>query len=822
MWQFFTERGKKVIQLAHREALKMGHNVIEPEHILLGLIYEGGGVGYQAMVSLGLDMNTVRTQIEEAMGHSQPTLKMVDLPLSPRVKKGLEISMREARNMGVNYVGTEHILLGILGDTSSMVSQYFLAMGIDVPAVQKQIMTVLSDGGAGTKGSAEPLADRLKKKGKAKTPTLDQLGVDLTQKGRDRELDPVIGRSKEIRRLMQVLCRRTKCNPVLIGDPGVGKTAVVEGLAQQIADGNVPEPLRDKRVIQLNIGTLVAGTKYRGEFEERLRRIVKELTDSKEVILFVDEVHTIVGAGSAEGTVDASNILKPSLSRGYFQLIGATTQEEYRKYIERDAALERRFQPVRVEEPSITDSVRILEGLKDRYEVHHQAVIEDAALQAAAELSARYVKDHFLPDKGIDLIDEAGARARLRALDPPQSVKDLENRLETTRREKDGAVTAQNFELAARLRDEEHIIADSLERARVAWRNGDNERQTVVTAEDIAEVVAELTGIPVTQLTEEESARLLRMEKEIALRLVGQDEAIGVVSRAIRRARSGLRDPKRPIGSFLFMGPTGVGKTELARSLARFLFGSEDAMIRIDMSEFMEKHEASKLLGAPPGYIGHENGGKLTEMVRRRPYSVILFDEIEKAHPEIFNVLLQILEDGVLTDGRGRRIDFRNTVVIMTSNIGAKEAAKGSTLGFGLGGESVDWDRMKKTILDEANKLFRPEFLNRIDDQVVFRPLSREDLLRIVEIMLSDMRVRLSERGIEIGVETEAKEMILDKAFLPKFGARPLRRAIQSMVEDKLADSVLAGHITNGAVVKVGVFGGEIAIEHEPIETNTP
>ena len=823
MWQFFTERGKKVIQLAHREALKMGHNVIEPEHILLGLIYEGGGLAYQALVSLGLNLDEVRTQIEDTMGHSQPTLKAIDLPLSPRVKKALELAMREARNMGVNYVGTEHILLGILADTTSMVSQFFLSMGVDVPLVQKQIFSVMSeDSAVSAPQGADNMTDKLKKKGRTKTPTLDQLGVDLTQKGRDGELDPVIGRTKEIKRLMQVLCRRTKCNPVLVGDPGVGKTAVVEGLAQQIADGNVPDPLRDKRVVQLNIGTLVAGTKYRGEFEERLRKIVKELTDSKEVILFVDEVHTLVGAGSAEGTVDAANILKPSLSRGAFQLIGATTQEEYRKYVERDAALERRFQPVKIEEPGIEDSIRILEGLRDRYELHHQAEIEDAALQAAAHLSARYVKDRFLPDKGIDLIDEAGARARLRALDPPDSVRDLERRLDTTRKEKEGAVTSQNFELAAKLRDEEHHLADELEQARNAWRDNTSTRRTIVTAEDIASVVSELTGVPVVQLTEEESERLLRMEEEISARLVGQDEAINCVSRAIRRARSGLRDPRRPIGSFLFMGPTGVGKTELARCLARFLFGSEDAMIRLDMSEFMEKHEISKLLGAPPGYVGHDSGGKLTELVRRRPYSVVLFDEIEKAHQEVYNVLLQILEDGHLTDGQGRKVDFRNTVVIMTSNVGAKEATLGNPLGFGAqSSENMDWERIKKVILEEATRLFRPEFLNRIDDALVFKPLSRENLLRIVEIMLSDVQTRLSEKGIDIGVEGEAKTMILDKGFQPKYGARPLRRAIQSMIEDKLADSVLAGKIAKGMTVTVKVADNEIAFDTEKVSEQT-
>ena len=815
MWQFFTERGKKVIQLAHREALKMGHSVIEPEHILLGIIYEGGGMGYQAMVSLNLDLDEVRMQLEEAMGCSQPTLRAVDLPLSPRVKKALELAMREARNMGINYVGTEHILLGILSDTSSMVSQYFLARGIDASTVQKQILTTMSEGAApSSPQGVENFTDRLKKKGRTKTPTLDQLGVDLTQKGRDGELDPVIGRAKEIKRLMQVLCRRTKCNPVLIGDPGVGKTAVVEGLAQQIADGSVPEPLRDKRVIQLNTGNLVAGTKYRGEFEERLRKIVKELTDSKDVILFVDEVHTIVGAGSAEGTVDAANILKPSLSRGAFQLIGATTQEEYRKYVEKDAALERRFQPIAVEEPSIVDSLQILEGLKDRYEAHHQAEIEHDALLAAVQLSARYVKDRFLPDKGIDLIDEAGARARLSALDPPDSIRELERRLDFTRREKEGAVNSQNFELAATLRDEEHALADELEKERGVWRDNVATKRSVVTAEDIATVVSELTGVPVVQLTEEESTRLLRMEEEISARLIGQDEAIGCVSRAIRRARSGLRDPRRPIGSFLFMGPTGVGKTELVRCLARFMFGSEDAMIRIDMSEYMEKHEVSKLLGAPPGYIGHDSGGKLTELVRRRPYSVILFDEIEKAHQEIYNVLLQILEDGRLTDGQGRKVDFRNTVIIMTTNIGAKEAIRGSQLGFGVdAAEDLNWKRMKKVIEDEANRTFRPEFLNRIDDMVVFKPLSREHLLQIVEIMLADVRARLKEQSIGIGIEDEAKAMILDKGFQPKYGARPLRRAIQSMIEDKLADSVLSGKISKGVNITIKVTDNEIAFD---------
>ena len=816
MWQFFTERGKKVIQLAHHEALRMGHPMVEPEHILLGLIHEGGGTACQAMIALGLDLERIKSQIEEAMGQSQPNMKSIDLPLSPRMKKALELSMLEARNMGVNYVDTEHMLLGILGDDNSLVSQYFFTMGVDIAAARRQITAILQDG----EGSPDPkgqnvelLSDRLRKKGRSRTPTLDQLGIDLTQKGRDGELDPVIGREREIRRIMQVLCRRTKSNPVLIGDPGVGKTAVVEGLAQKIADGAVPEPLKDKRVVQLNTGNLVAGTKYRGEFEERLRRVVKELSDSGDVILFVDEVHTIVGAGNAEGAVDAANILKPSLSRGAFQLIGATTQDEYRKYVERDAALERRFQPVRVEEPSIPDTVLILKGLRDRYEAHHQVSISDEALAAAAQLSARYVQDRFLPDKGIDLIDEAGARSRLRTLDPPESIRELERRLEESRKQKEGAVLAQNFEAAARLRDEEHALADQLEAAQAEWRENRTHQRAAVTSEDIADVVSELTGIPVRQLTEAESERLLRMEEEISSRLIGQDEAVGAVSRAIRRARTGLRDPRRPIGSFLFMGPTGVGKTELARCLARFLFGSEEAMIRMDMSEFMEKHEVSKLLGAPPGYVGHESGGKLTEAVRRRPYSVVLFDEIEKAHPEVYNVLLQILEDGHLTDGQGRKVDFRNTVIIMTSNIGAREAQQGGALGFGSvsDAEARDWDRLKTVIMDEAQRAFRPEFLNRIDEMAVFRPLSRESLMRIVETMLAEVGERLEKRGIRIGVSESAKTKILEKGFKPKYGARPLRRAIQSLIEDRLADSLLSGQFPAGTQVSVDVEGDELA-----------
>ncbi|MBR2207559.1 MAG: ATP-dependent Clp protease ATP-binding subunit, partial [Synergistaceae bacterium] len=646
MWQFYTDRGKRVIELAQQEALELGHTMVDPEHLLLGVLQEGGGVACQALTELGVDTENFAAHIRDLIGRGQDVIsKPVDLPLSSRMQRALDVAMFEARKMGVNYVDTEHILLGILADDSGLIVQQFKSMGVTPMSVLKQINEILS-GTAGRKiANNSNKNSGAKQKTKVKTPTLDHLGIDLTAKAKNNELDPVIGREKEIKRVMQVLCRRTKCNPVLIGDPGVGKTAVVEGLARQIASGIVPDPLIDKRIVQLNMGTLVAGTKYRGEFEERLRRIVKELTDSNgDVILFVDEVHTIIGAGSAEGSTDAANILKPELSRGVFQLIGATTQDEYRKYVERDAALERRFQPVQVDEPDIDNAISILKGLKDRYENHHNVIFTEDAIEAAANLSSRYIQDRFLPDKGIDLIDEAGARTRLLTYELPDYISEIKNKLETIQKQKEEAVLSEQYELATELRDEERKISDELDGEVKSWQQKRKVTRQTITSEDIATVVAEQTGIPVKQLTEAETTRLLKMEEEISKRLIGQDEAVSSVSRAIRRARTGLRDPRRPIGSFLFMGPTGVGKTELARCLARFLFGRDDAMIRIDMSEFMERHEVSKLVGAPPGYVGHENGGKLTEQVRRKPYSVILFDEIEKAHPEIFNILLQVLD----------------------------------------------------------------------------------------------------------------------------------------------------------------------------------
>lgn len=781
-----------MVQLAHREALRLGHDVIGTEHILLGILSEGEGAAVQALESLGLNLDEVRSRIESATGKSHPILKPVDLPLSPRAKRVLDLSIREARNMGVNYVGTEHILLGILTEGEGVAASILLSLGVDHTLVVNE-MAKFFPGGEGTAERAADAQDVRSKKGRTKTPTLDQLAIDLSEKSRKGELDPVIGRAKEIKRIIQILSRRTKNNPVLIGEPGVGKTAIVEGLAQKIAEGDIPEILKDKKVMQLNIGNLVAGTKYRGEFEERMRKLVKELTDTRDVILFIDEIHTIVGAGGAEGAVDAANILKPSLSRGEFQVVGATTLDEYRKHIEKDAALERRFQPVHVLEPTVDDSILILEGLRDRYETHHRAKITDDALNAAARLSARYIADRHLPDKGIDLIDEAAARARIRAMEVPDILKELEETLDSVRKEKEGAVGEQEFEKAAELRDEERCLSEKLEEERSQWHARKDTYEPEVTGEDIADIVSEWTGIPVFQLTGEESERLIRMEEEIEKRLIGQSEAVSSIARAIRRARSGLKDPKRPIGSFLLLGPTGVGKTELARCLARFLFGSDESMIRLDMSEFMEKHEVSKLIGAPPGYVGYEEGGKLTEAVRRRPYSVILFDEIEKAHPDIFNILLQILEDGRLTDGQGRTVDFRNTIILMTSNVGARDSARGGFLGFSGGeeGDSFDWTRLRGTILDEVNKTFRPEFINRLDELVVFSPLNREHMDHIVKIMLEEVRERLKGQGIGLVVDKEVRDLILEKGYQPKFGARPLRRAIQTLIEDRLADYLL-------------------------------
>lgn len=821
MWQFFTERGKRVVQLAHREALALGHDVIGTEHLLLGLVAEGEGVAAQVLRNSGMELAEVRSRVEAAVGKGHPREKPLDLPLSPRAKRVLDLAMREARNMGVNYVGTEHILLGLLAEGEGVAAQVLTAMGLEIQAVREEITATLSGGEMGPargQTAAESPVSAASRVTRSRTPTLDSLGIDLTEMARKRDLDPVIGRVKEIQRVIQILSRRTKNNPVLIGEPGVGKTAIVEGLAQKVVAGDVPEILKGKRVVQLNMGNLVAGTKYRGEFEERLRKLVKELVESKDVVLFIDEVHTIVGAGGAEGAVDAANILKPSLSKGDFQVVGATTFDEYRKHIEKDAALERRFQPVVVQEPGVDDTIAILKGLRDRYEAHHRVKIEDSALEAASRLGERYISDRFLPDKAIDLVDEAAARARLKTMETPADLKELERALEQVLKEKESAVSAQEFEKAARLRDEERKVSDELEEKRASWLLRRNQEEPVVNGEDIAAIVSEWTGIPVVQLTEEETARLLRMEDELHRRMVGQQEAVNAVSRAVRRARSGLKDPKRPVGSFLFLGPTGVGKTEMAKALAAFLFGSEEAMVRYDMSEYMERHEVSKLIGAPPGYVGYEEGGKLTEAIRRRPYAVLLFDEIEKAHPDVFNLLLQILEDGRLTDGQGRTVDFRNTVVIMTSNVGARDLAKGQGLGFAAekGLSEGDHQKAKERVLEAMKQAFRPEFLNRVDDIVVFRALSREELLKIVDLMLAEVEKRVKDRGIGIHVSEEARDFLLEKGYDPKYGARPLRRTIQRMVEDRLADLFLEGRFKEGARVQVEPEGDHLAFREIP------
>jgi ATP-dependent Clp protease ATP-binding subunit ClpC len=791
--------------MAHKEALRLGHDVIGTEHLLLGILGDVDPVCSQIFDVYGVSAFDIKNQVDALVEKGRPKEKVVDLPLSPRAKRVLDISMREARSMGANYVGAEHILLGLVSEGEGLAAQILTNFGMNVSRMRKDIQGIAPDSGemqfAGMTHNAQ--AENVRKADSSKTPTLNQLCTDLSELAAKGSLDPVIGRDREIARISQILTRRTKNNPVLIGSPGVGKTAVVEGLARKIASGDIPEMLKDRRIVQLNVANLIAGTKYRGEFEERMRRILKELKDSKSVVLFIDEIHTIIGAGGAEGAVDAANILKPSLARGDIQVIGATTMDEFRKYIEKDSALERRFQPVMVDEPSEENTVLILQGLREHYEAHHKVKYTDEALAAAARLSSRYISGRFLPDKAIDLIDEAAARVRLDTMEYPEELKDMERRLAELRKEKEAVVVAQEFEKAASLRDDERMMCEHLEEYRKSWQHARSMLVPEVGMNDIANVVAEWTGIPVVQMTEEEMLRLRRMEEEIHKRMIGQDEAIGVVSRAIRRARSGMKDSKRPVGGFLFLGPTGVGKTELARSLAEFLFGNEDAMLRFDMSEYMERHEVAKLIGAPPGYVGYESGGKMTEMVRRKPYSVILFDEIEKAHPDIFNLLLQILEDGHVTDGQGHKVDFRNSVIIMTSNVGAENIIKGQSLGFGLdaGGQDKaeqDWKRMKAGIMDAIKKTFRPEFLNRVDDIVVFRPLDKNELLLITEVMLKDVVRRAAAQDVDLSINDEACQLLLDEGFDPKYGARPLRRTIQRMVEDKLADMLLEGSIVSG------------------------
>lgn len=797
MFGRFTERAQQVLVLAQEEAKRLNHNFIGTEHILLGLVREGSGIAARALQSLGVELPRVRSEVEKIIGKGDKSSAQ-GISYTPRAKKVIELAIEEGQNLGHNYVGTEHLLLGLLREGEGIAAQVLTNLGVDLKKARREVIQLL--GGEAQLGSGQT------SKNTPQTPTLDNFGRDLTKLAREGKLDPVVGRDTEIERVVQILSRRTKNNPCLIGEPGVGKTAIVEGLAQRIVEGNVPDILRDKRVVVLELAAVVAGTKYRGEFEERLRKLMMELQQAGNVIIFIDEMHTIIGAGAAEGAIDASNILKPALAKGELQAIGATTLDEYRKYIERDPALERRFQPITVGEPSQEESLEILKGLRDRYEAHHRVKITDEALEAAVKLGARYIQDRYLPDKAIDLIDEAASRVRLRNYTAPPDLKEMEEKLEGVRQEKESAVRSQEFEKAAQLRDQEQQLRAKLNELKKDWEQKKVvSDQAVVTEEDIAHIVSSWTGIPVKKLAEEESARLLNMEKILHQRVVGQDEAVEAVSRAIRRGRAGLKDPKRPIGSFIFLGPTGVGKTELARSLAETLFGDEDAMIRLDMSEYMEKHTTARLVGAPPGYIGYEEGGQLTEKVRRKPYSVILLDEIEKAHPDVFNVLLQILEDGRLTDGKGRTVDFRNTVTIMTSNVGASYIRKQPAMGFRAGDVDKTYEDMKSRLLEELRRTFRPEFLNRVDDVIVFKSLSEEDLGEIVELMLMELSKRIKDYELGLEVTQEAKDMLAKEGFDPTYGARPLRRVIQKRLEDGISEEMLRGHFTAGDTITVDV-----------------
>ncbi|MEI6631238.1 MAG: ATP-dependent Clp protease ATP-binding subunit [bacterium] len=793
MFNRFTERARKVIILAKEEARRFNHDYIGTEHILLGLIREGEGVAATVLQKMGVSLENIRLEIEKLVQPGPATQIIGDIPFTPRAKKALELAAEEARSMGHNYIGTEHLLLGLIREGEGVASQVLLNLGLDLNTVRNEVMELL--------GSALPGMGSTQ--AKTKTPALDAFGRDLTALAKENKLDPVINRRPEIERVIQILSRRTKNNPVLLGEAGVGKTAIVEGLAQLIVEGNVPEVLRGKRMVILDLALMVAGTKYRGQFEERIKAVMEEIKRSQDVIIFIDELHTLVGAGAAEGAIDASNILKPALSRGEMQCIGATTLDEYRKYIEKDAALERRFQTIMVEPPSVEQTVEILKGLRDKYEAHHRVTFKDDALEAAAKMSDRYISGRFLPDKAIDLIDEAGARARLNVLVVPPDIKQFEEKVETLRKEKEIFIKSQDFEKAALLRDQERQARQELERLNKEWSQAKDKMRPEVSAEEIAKIVAQWTGIPIFRLEEKEGEKLLKIEEELHRRVIGQNEAILAIAHAVRRSRAGIKDPRRPIGSFVFLGPTGVGKTLLARALAEFMFGDEDALLQLDMSEYMEKFNVSRLVGAPPGYVGYEEGGQLTEKVRRRPYSVILLDEIEKAHPDVFNLLLQVLEDGRLTDSFGRKVDFRNTVLIMTSNVGAELIRRTGSLGFKSQKEDIGYQEMKDKLLEEVKRTFKPEFLNRVDDIIVFRPLVKEDLERIIDIEIGFLAERLKEQKISLEVAQEAKDFLIEKGFDPVFGARPLKRTIQRFVEDPLASEIISKKFKEGCAVKV-------------------
>ena len=816
MFERFTDRARRVVVLAQEEAKMLNHNYIGTEHILLGLIHEGEGVAAKALESLGISLDAVREQVQDIIGQGQqqPT---GHIPFTPRAKKVLELSLREALQLGHNYIGTEHILLGLIREGEGVAAQVLVKLGADLNKVRQQVIQLLS-GAPGREPAAVGAQSNDTPSAQGGSQVLDQFGRNLTQAARDNKLDPVIGREKEAERVMQILSRRSKNNPVLIGEPGVGKTAVVEGLAQAIVKGDVPETLKDKQLYSLDLGSLIAGSRYRGDFEERLKKVTKEIRTRGDIIVFIDEIHTLVGAGAAEGAIDAASILKPLLARGELQTIGATTLDEYRKHFEKDAALERRFQPVQVNEPSLPHAINILKGLRDRYEAHHKVQITDGAIVAAANLADRYVSDRFLPDKAIDLIDEAGARLRLSILSSPPELREFDEKIAKVREQKEAASEEQDFEKAASLRDEEKSLLAERLRLEKQWRAGDVATSAVVDEGLIAEVLAQATGIPVFKLTEEESSRLVFMEKALHQRVIGQEEAIAALSKTIRRQRAGLKDPKRPSGSFIFAGPTGVGKTELAKALAEFLFDDEAALISLDMSEFGEKHTVSRLFGAPPGFVGFEEGGQLTEKVRRKPFSVVLFDEIEKAHPDIFNSLLQILEEGRLTDGQGRIVDFKNTVIIMTTNLGARDIA-GGPVGFQIeGSNATSYERMKGKVNEELKRHFKPEFLNRVDDIIVFPQLNKEELVQIVDLFTKRLAERLLDRDMTIELSQAAKERLIEIGFDPALGARPLRRAMQHEVEDRLSEKILHGELDAGDHVKVDAKDGEFLFEHGPRE----
>ncbi|MAT68795.1 MAG: NDP-hexose 4-ketoreductase [Planctomycetaceae bacterium] len=814
MYERFTDRARKVMQLANQEAQRFNHEYIGTEHVLLGLIKEGSGVAANVLKNLDVDLRKIRLEVEKLVQSGPDMVTMGKLPQTPRAKKVIEYSMEEARNLNHNYVGTEHILLGLLREQEGVAAQVLMNLGLKLEEVREEVLNLLGHGlegeesggrggRAGSGGGGEE--GERSKGGKSKTPALDSFGRDLTELARQKKLDPVIGREKEIERAIQVLCRRTKNNPVLLGEAGVGKTAIVEGFAQRVVEGDVPELLLDRRIVVLDLAMMVAGTKYRGQFEERIKAVMNEVRRAKNTILFIDELHTLVGAGGAEGAIDASNVLKPALARGEIQCIGATTLDEYRKYIEKDSALARRFQEVLVDPTSVEDTEKILEGLRDRYEEHHRVQITDDAIVAAVELSDRYITGRCLPDKAIDVIDESGARVRLKTMSKPPNLKEIDDEVEQLNREKEEAVANQDFEKAAKLRDQ----ADKLKKKKTdiprQWREKSRENGGVVDEEVIAEVVSKMTGIPLTRMSTEDSLRLMQMEDELHNKVISQHEAIHAIAKAVRRSRSGLQDPKRPTGTFVFAGPTGVGKTLLAKALAEFMFGDEDALIQIDMSEYMEKHNVSRLIGAPPGYVGYEEGGQLTEQIRRRPYAVVLLDEIEKAHPEVFNMLLQVMEEGRLTDSFGRNIDFRNVILIMTTNAGAEAIKNESAFGFAKPDADATYDAMKARVVDEIEKVFRPEFINRVNDIIVFRHLTQEDLKQVVDLELSKVRKRLGEKGLELQLTDEAKEFVVKKGSNTDYGARPLRRAIESFIEDPLAEELLKGEFSGKDTIRVDV-----------------